>query len=610
MRRLNWALTFVLLAALGPLASIYAADVPISGLPAGTTLSGTEAIPAVQTGATVKTTPSAISTYSLGQMSSTTILGKFTGTCNSTTYLRGDGACQTPPGAGTVTSVALTAPSWLTVGGSPITGAGTLALTATSGQTANQFLATPDGTTGTVGLRSLVAADLPSISLTSGVTGILPGANGGTANGFMAFSGPASSLKTFTLPNASATILTSNAAVTVGQGGTGAVTLSGLLKGNGISAIGSAASADVIGLWSGTCSSSTYMRGDGSCATPAGAGTVTSVALTMPGIFSVGGSPVTSSGTLAVTASGTSGGIPYFSSGTALASSAALTAHGVMLGGGAATAPTALSSLGTAGQVLTSNGTGADPSFQSGTDITGLPSASGVAAADLTLIYSQSATQTQQATIAQIGSAVLGNGFTAFTGPTTSTKTFTLPNASSTILTSNAAVTVAQGGTGLASGTSGGVPYFSGSTTIASSGALAANALVVGGGPGTAPTTTTTLNNGTVTIRVNPRVITAADATSVTPTADTADQTIQANTQSAGTLTMNAPTGTPVAGQKWIFRIKSTNVQTFSWNSVYRGSVAGALPTASSGSSLTDYFGFIYNATDSKWDYVSGVKGF
>ncbi|MGA9774020.1 MAG: right-handed parallel beta-helix repeat-containing protein [Blastocatellia bacterium] len=41
-----------------------------------------------------------------------------------------------------------------------------------------------------------------------------------------------------------------------------------------------------------------------------------------------------------------------------------------------------------------------------------------------------------------------GNGFTKFTGPTTSEKTFTLPNAPATILTDNAAVTLAQGGTG------------------------------------------------------------------------------------------------------------------------------------------------------------------
>jgi len=41
-------------------------------------------------------------------------------------------------------------------------------------------------------------------------------------------------------------------------------------------------------------------------------------------------------------------------------------------------------------------------------------------------------------------------------------------------------------------GTSGGIPYFSSGTTWASSGALAANALVIGGGAGAAPSTTTT----------------------------------------------------------------------------------------------------------------------
>jgi hypothetical protein len=46
-----------------------------------------------------------------------------------------------------------------------------------------------------------------------------------------------------------------------------------------------------------------------------------------------------------------------------------------------------------------------------------------------------------------------GNGFTKFSGPTTTEKTFTLPDATATILTSNAAVTVAQGGTGRASTT-------------------------------------------------------------------------------------------------------------------------------------------------------------
>lgn len=92
-------------------------------------------------------------------------------------------------------------------------------------------------------------------------------------------------------------------------------------------------------------------------------GGVTSVGLTMPGIFSVTGSPVTSSGTLAVAASGTSGGIPYFSSPTTLASSAAFTAHGVLIAGAPANPPVS-TTAGTAGQVLTSNGASADPTFQ------------------------------------------------------------------------------------------------------------------------------------------------------------------------------------------------------------------------------------------------------
>lgn len=53
---------------------------------------------------------------------------------------------------------------------------------------------------------------------------IIASTYGGTGNGFTKFSGPASTEKTFTLPNASATVLTDNAAVTVAQGGTGRAT--------------------------------------------------------------------------------------------------------------------------------------------------------------------------------------------------------------------------------------------------------------------------------------------------------------------------------------------------------------------------------------------------
>jgi hypothetical protein len=89
------------------------------------------------------------------------------------------------------------------------------------------------------------------------------------------------------------------------------------------------------------------------------------------------------------------------------------------------------------------------------------------------------------------------NGFTAFSGPATTTKTFTLPNASAAILTDNAAVTVPQGGLGITSGTSGGIPYFSGASTIASSSALTAGMPITGGGPGVAPGVGTKSGNTT-----------------------------------------------------------------------------------------------------------------
>ena len=61
----------------------------------------------------------------------------------------------------------------------------------------------------------------------AGQTPILGSAVGGTGNGFTKFTGPTTAEKTFTLPDASATVLTTNAPVTVLQGGTGATTLAG-----------------------------------------------------------------------------------------------------------------------------------------------------------------------------------------------------------------------------------------------------------------------------------------------------------------------------------------------------------------------------------------------
>ena len=70
-------------------------------------------------------------------------------------------------------------------------------------------------------------------------------------------------------------------------------------------------------------------------------------------------------------------------------------------------------------------------------------------------------------------------------------------------MTLGAALPVASGGTGIGSGTSGGVLYYSASGTLASSGALAASALVVGGGAGVAPSTITTGTGVTTALGVN-----------------------------------------------------------------------------------------------------------
>lgn len=59
-----------------------------------------------------------------------------------------------------------------------------------------------------------------------------------------------------------------------------------------------------------------------------------------------------------------------------------------------------------------------------------------------------------------------GNQFTKFSGPTTSEKTFTLPNASASILTNNAAVTPAQGGTGLTTLTANNVILGNGTSNV------------------------------------------------------------------------------------------------------------------------------------------------
>lgn len=141
----------------------------------------------------------------------------------------------------------------------------------------------------------------------------------------------------------------------------------------GTGAPSASVAADIVGLFTG-CSGTQSLGADGACHTT-GPGTVTSVSFT-GGLISV----ATATTTPAFTVAGTSGGIPYFSTASTWASSAALTAHGVLIGEGAGASPVA-TAAGTAGQVLTSNGPAADPTFQT---ITGTGTVTVVGAGSLT----------------------------------------------------------------------------------------------------------------------------------------------------------------------------------------------------------------------------------
>lgn len=96
-------------------------------------------------------------------------------------YVRYPAASGGGGGSGSVTSVGLAAPgSILSVTGSPVTNSGTLVLSLVN-QNANTVWAGPTtGSASSPSFRMLVSADLPSIS--SGLSGILPIANGGTGS--------------------------------------------------------------------------------------------------------------------------------------------------------------------------------------------------------------------------------------------------------------------------------------------------------------------------------------------------------------------------------------------------------------------------------------------
>lgn len=217
-------------------------------------------------------------------------------------------------GAGTVISVALAMPSIFSVSGSPVTTSGTLTA-ALATQSSNLVFAGPtSGADATPTFRSLVANDIPSLDaakITSGVFPVSRGGTGlsalGTANQLIRVNSGATALEYFT-----PTYLTGNQTITLSGDvtGSGATAITTTIANNAVTyakiqdvtaqrLLGryAATNGDVqeITLGSGlSLDSSTGIL----TATATGTGTVTSVALSLPSIFSVSGSPVTTAGTL------------------------------------------------------------------------------------------------------------------------------------------------------------------------------------------------------------------------------------------------------------------------------------------------------------------------
>jgi len=363
-------------------------------------------------------------------------------------------------GSGTVTSVAMSVPTFLSVTGSPITSSGTLAVSLSG-----TALPVANGGTGQTTANAALNGLLPSQSGQSGKVLSSDGTNttwtavGGTGTvTSVALSAPAFLTVSGSPVTASGTLaLTySGTAIPVANGGTGQTTTT--------------AAFDALAPTQ-TGNSGKYLTTNGSTtswATVSGSGTVTSVAQSFTGgIVSVAGSPITSSGTLALTVAGTSGGVPYFSGTNTWASSAVLTNNALMIGGGAGFAPATIATgtgvvgalgtnVGSAGAFVVSGGDLGTPSGGTVTNLSGTASINingTVGASTPTTGIFTTATARSSAVqdfVTLQGRAGGTNSYGVTLTPTTLTasRTLTLPDASGTILQTGTTVTVQQGGTG------------------------------------------------------------------------------------------------------------------------------------------------------------------
>lgn len=313
-----------------------------------------------------------------------------------------------------------------------------------------------------------------------------------------------------------------------------------------------------------------------------GTGSVTSVGGSFTGgLISVGGSPVTTTGTLAFTVAGTSGGIPYFSSASTWASSAALTANALVIGGGAGAAPattttgtgvlTALGvNVGSAGAFVTFNGALGTPSSGTVTNLTGTAS-------------------------------ININGTVGATTPTTGA--FTTLSASST-LTASTTIELGHASDTTLSRASAGQVNIEGVQVLTASNSVT----VTGKSISASQITTGTFGTGEYTMDTRltvPQILNTPATITVTSNAGTVTRANRINNftnSSAATMTITMSTTGATDGDMVMVVIldASAVAQTITWVNTENSTVTA--PTTSNGSTtLPLTVGFKWNAGTSKW---------
>lgn len=128
----------------------------------------------------------------------------------------GDYEPISPSGSGTVTSVGLVDSTGIfTVTGSPVTGSGSLTLSALASQSANTFLAAPNGAPGASAFRAIVAVDVPTLNQnTSGTAANITASSNSTLTTLSALSLPGAQVAGNISGNAANVTASSNSTLT------------------------------------------------------------------------------------------------------------------------------------------------------------------------------------------------------------------------------------------------------------------------------------------------------------------------------------------------------------------------------------------------------------